>query len=38
MPDELHRHAAELNISLQAVIKKLLRKALDQHSMAGKTH
>ncbi len=34
MLEELDREATELNISRQAVIKTLLRQALDQHYMA----
>jgi len=34
MLDELDKAAAELNISRQAVIKTLLRQALDQHYLA----
>ena len=34
MLDELDREATELNISRQAVIKSLLRQALDQHYVA----
>ncbi len=32
--DELDRTAEELNVSRQAVIKTLLRQALDQHYLA----
>jgi metal-responsive CopG/Arc/MetJ family transcriptional regulator len=31
MPGELDRAARELNVSRQAVIKTLVRQALDQH-------
>jgi hypothetical protein len=34
MLDELDRAAGELNVSRQAVIKTLLRQALDQHYLA----
>jgi len=34
MLEELDRAAKELNISRQAVIKTLIRQALDQHYMA----
>ena len=34
MLDELDNAAKELNISRQAVIKTLIRKALDQHYLA----
>jgi hypothetical protein len=34
MLQELDRAAAELNVSRQAVIKTLLRQALDQHHFA----
>lgn len=34
MLDELDREAQELNISRQAVIKSLLRQALDRHYVA----
>jgi hypothetical protein len=34
MLDELDREAKELNVSRQAVIKTLLRRALDEHYMA----
>ena len=34
MLEELDREAVELNISRQAVIKSLLRQALDQHYVA----
>lgn len=34
MLHELDRAAAELNVSRQAVIKTLLRQALDQHYLA----
>jgi hypothetical protein len=36
MLEELDRQAAEMNISLQAVIKTLLRQALDQRYLARK--
>jgi hypothetical protein len=35
MLDELDREASELNISRQAVIKSLLRNALDQRRLAA---
>jgi hypothetical protein len=35
MLEELDRAAKELNISRQAVIKTLVRQALDQHYLAG---
>jgi hypothetical protein len=35
MLEELDREAVELNISRQAVIKSLLRQALDQHYVAA---
>ncbi len=35
MLDELDREATQLNISRQAVIKSLLRHALDQHYIAS---
>ncbi len=35
MLDELDREATQLNISRQAVIKSLLRHALDQHYVAS---
>jgi hypothetical protein len=35
MLNELDRAAEELNVSRQAVIKTLVRQALDQHYMAG---
>lgn len=40
MLEELDRAAKELNISRQAVIKTLIRQALDQQYMArgGRTH
>lgn len=34
MLDELDRAADELNVSRQAVVKTLLRQALDQHYLA----
>jgi metal-responsive CopG/Arc/MetJ family transcriptional regulator len=34
MLDELEKAARELNVSRQAVIKTLLRQALDQHYVA----
>jgi len=34
MLEELDRAAKELNISRQAVIKTLIRQALDQHYLA----
>jgi hypothetical protein len=36
MLEELDKQAAELNISRQAVIKTLLRQALDQRYLAVK--
>ncbi len=36
--NELDRAAEELNISRQAVIKTLVRQALDQRYLARKTH
>jgi hypothetical protein len=36
MLEELDRAAKELNISRQAVIKTLVRQALDQHYLARK--
>jgi len=38
MLEELERAAKELNISRQAVIKTLIRQALDQHYLAKKPH
>jgi len=35
MLDELDREAKELNVSRQAVIKTLLRRALDEHYVAA---
>jgi hypothetical protein len=35
---ELDRAAEELNVSRQAVIKTLVRQALDQHYMAAQGH
>ncbi len=37
MLDELERAAKELNVSRQAVIKTLIRQALDQHYLANGT-
>jgi hypothetical protein len=37
MLQELDKQAQELNISRQAVIKSLLRQALDQHYLARRT-
>ena len=37
MLDELDRLADELNISSQAVIKMMLRRALDEHYLAKKS-
>ena len=34
MLEELHKAAQELNVSRQAVIKTLVRQALDQHYLA----
>ena len=34
MPEELDRAAQDLNVSRQAVIKTLVRQALDQHYLA----
>jgi len=36
MLEELERLAKELNISRQAVIKTLIRQALDHHYLAGR--
>ena len=36
MLDELDNAAKELNISQQAVIKTLIRQALDQHYLASR--
>ncbi len=36
MLDELDRMASELNISRQAAIKMMLRRALDEHHLAKK--
>ena len=36
MLDELDQMAGELNISRQAVIKMMLRRALDEHHLAKK--
>jgi hypothetical protein len=36
MLDELDQMASELNISRQAVIKMMLRRALDEHHLARK--
>ena len=38
MLDELDREATQLNISRQAVIKSLLRNALDQRRLASARH
>lgn len=38
MLEELERAAKELNISRQAVIKTLIRQALDHHYLATKPH
>jgi Ribbon-helix-helix protein, copG family len=37
MLDELDQMAGELNISRQAVIKMMLRRALDEHHLAKRT-
>jgi hypothetical protein len=37
MLDELDQMARELNISRQAVIKMMLRRALDEHHLAKRT-
>lgn len=37
MLDELDQMASELNISRQAVIKMMLRRALDEHYLAKRT-
>ena len=37
MLEELDKAAAELNVSRQAVIKTLVRQALDQHYLAQRT-
>ena len=37
MLEELDRAAEELNVSRQAVIKTLVRQALDQHYLAQRT-
>ena len=37
MLDELDQMASELNISRQAVIKMILRRALDEHHLAKKS-
>jgi Ribbon-helix-helix protein, copG family len=37
MLDELDQMASELNISRQAVIKMMLRRALDEHHLAKKS-
>jgi hypothetical protein len=37
MLDELDRAAADLNVSRQAVIKTLVRQALDQHYLAQRS-
>lgn len=38
MLEELERAAKELNVSRQAVIKTLIRYALDQHYLAKNSH
>ncbi len=38
MLQELERAAKELNVSRQAVIKTLIRQALDHHYLAKGTH
>lgn len=38
MLEELERAAKELNVSRQAVIKTLIRQALDHHYLANKPH
>ena len=38
MLEELERAAKELNVSRQAVIKTLIRQALDQHYLARNPH
>ena len=38
MLEELERAAKDLNISRQAVIKTLIRQALDQHYLAKNSH
>ena len=38
MLEELDRAAKELNISRQAVIKTLIRQALDQQYLARRSH
>lgn len=38
MLEELERAAKELNVSRQAVIKTLIRYALDQHYLARSSH
>ena len=38
MLEELERAAKDLNISRQAVIKTLIRQALDQHYLARNSH
>lgn len=38
MLEELERAAKELNVSRQAVIKTLIRQALDQHYLAKNSH
>ena len=38
MLEELERAAKELNVSRQAVIKTLMRQALDQHYLARNPH
>jgi hypothetical protein len=37
MLEELEKAASELNVSRQAVIKTLIRQALDQHYLANST-
>ena len=37
MLDELDQMARELNVSRQAVIKMMLRRALDEHHLAKST-
>jgi metal-responsive CopG/Arc/MetJ family transcriptional regulator len=37
MLDELDQMATELNISRQAVMKMMLRRALDEHHLAKRT-
>ena len=38
MLEELEKAAKELNVSRQAMIKTLIRQALDQHYLAKSTH